>query len=478
MAERTVSIVGGGLAGLAAGVSLARRGMRVRIHEISDRVGGCSATTGVDGYTFHDGALFLAMPGLLDAAFARLGLDRESAIPLRRLDAAYEALLPDGSRVTIRGRQARLERSGGRGEATADEEVERLIARWRPVVRLFMDDLMQHPFSAGRLVTRGWRHLPKLRGTVGAELRRAFRDEALQAAMGGVVLYAGVAPDVLPIASIMAIVAFLDEGFFLPDGGMGRIPEALGRELVTLGGEIRLGSAVERIVVEGGRARGLDIAGQGRVASDIVLSTASGMVTLGQLVDPAAVGEGLRRRVQAARLSHRAVGIQLGLSNRIDATSHINAAVPLLPDQKRVFSGTEPGRWLNYMVPTVTDPGLAPAGGSVVEMFCPLGPDAAAPDAREVERMADAATAALSRRHRLDVAVRRVRGPEQFRTGMHLYRGALYGLSPAVSPLDLFPQRTPVRGLYLAGQTTYPGYGVAAATMSGVLAAEQIAAEA
>ncbi len=74
--------------------------------------------------------------------------------------------------------------------------------------------------------------------------------------------------------------------------------------------------------------------------------------------------------------------------------------------------------------------------------------------------------------------MRRVWGPEQFKTELHLFDGALYGLSPAASPLAMFPQRTQIRGLFLAGQTTYPGYGVSAATMSGVLAAEQIAREA
>ena len=478
MTERTVTIVGAGLSGLAAGVALAGRGWNVRIFEANDKTGGCTATTVDQGFTFHDGALFLAMPGLLDAAFARLGMDREGAVPLRGMEAPYAAFLPDGSTVTVSGGRVRLDRGAGRGETPLDGEAERLVARWRPVLRLFVDDLLQRPLSMPRLLTHGWRQLPKLRGAVGAELRRAFRDEAVQSAMGGVVLYAGVAPDALPITSILAIVDFLDEGFFLPVGGMGRIPEALERELAARGGELHLGSIVDRIVVEGGRAVGVEVRGRGRIASDVVLSTASGMATLGGLVDPASVGGALRRKLERARLSHRAVGIQLGLRNRIGATSHINSVIPMLGEQQRAFSEAEADRWLTFMVPTVTAPELAPDGGSTVEMYVPVGSDAAAADPANVERIADQATAVLSQRHRLDVAVRRIRGPEEFRTEMHLVGGALYGLSPAVSPLDLFPQRTPIRRLYLAGQTTYPGYGVSPTTMSGVLAAERIHAEA
>lgn len=82
--------------------------------------------------------------------------------------------------------------------------------------------------------------------------------------------------------------------------------------------------------------------------------------------------------------------------------------------------------------------------------------------------------AALARLHRLDVAVRRVRGPDHFRDQMHLFHGALYGLSPAADPRSQFPHETRIPGLFLAGQTTYPGSGVNPAMLSGVLAAEAV----
>jgi len=57
---------------------------------------------------------------------------------------------------------------------------------------------------------------------------------------------------------------------------------------------------------------------------------------------------------------------------------------------------------------------------------------------------------------------------------LHLYQGAVYGLSPAADPWTLFPHKTPIPGLYLAGQTTFPGFGVANAAMSGIFAAEAL----
>ncbi|HZX76641.1 hypothetical protein [Lysobacter sp.] len=56
-------------------------------------------------------------------------------------------------------------------------------------------------------------------------------------------------------------------------------------------------------------------------------------------------------------------------------------------------------------------------------------------------------------------------------------RGALYGLSPTVPPAQQFPHRAPVHELYLAGQTTCPGFGVATSLFSGIFAAEAAPAQ-
>ena len=87
-ADKTVIIIGGGLAGLTAGALLAKNGVQVQLFEARDKTGGCCATTNVQGYTFNDGALCLILPGVLDHAFSRLGLEREACLPLRKINPA------------------------------------------------------------------------------------------------------------------------------------------------------------------------------------------------------------------------------------------------------------------------------------------------------------------------------------------------------------------------------------------------------
>ena len=68
--------------------------------------------------------------------------------------------------------------------------------------------------------------------------------------------------------------------------------------------------------------------------------------------------------------------------------------------------------------------------------------------------------------------------PQDFAHHRHLYEGALYGMAPGTNPSLYFPHKSPLPGLYLAGQTTFPGFGVPSAMYSGLQAAERLLAEA
>jgi phytoene desaturase len=55
-----------------------------------------------------------------------------------------------------------------------------------------------------------------------------------------------------------------------------------------------------------------------------------------------------------------------------------------------------------------------------------------------------------------------------------LYEGALYGIAPGAAPGQFFPHRTHINGLYLAGKTAFPGYGVPSAMLSGIQASDAL----
>jgi phytoene dehydrogenase-like protein len=472
-----VVVIGGGVSGLAAGGVLARNGFAVKLFEANDKLGGSCATTTLNGYTFNDGAVYLPLAAVLDRAFSRVGLDRPALLPLRKISANLSATLPDGSVVTLdEGLELTVEgRPVDRERLQSD--LRRMMKKWVPVLHLITEEISTRPYSAWRILRKGWRHIHKLRGTAAAELQRLVTDDGVRAAFSGALLHSGLAPQSIPVVTILGLIAMMRDGFHLPEGGMGRIPALLGLALQKRDSEVRLNSKVKKIVVKDGRTCAVEVGGLGRVDAGAVISTVSGMHTFGALLDPEDVPSVMRRKAANARLSHTAVSLQFGLSNRIDARSYLNMGLPMMESQEKVFTQqAHEVDWPIYFVPTVTMPELAPEGGSVIEMFHPVTPGMAIDewDERNKELIADSALKTLGRIHDLDVVVSRVRSPRDFRDSLHLFRGALYGLSPVVGPHEQFPHRTPVPGLFMAGQSTYPGYGVASSAMSGVFAAEAL----
>lgn len=476
-ADRVV-IVGGGLAGLSAGIALLRQGRQVALFEAGSQLGGCCTTTRQEGFTFNNGALYVALPELLDAAFERLGLDRAGLLPLRQITALQTTRVADDSVIRFRpGAQVQAERINGarpHPECHPQRDARRLRERWGPLLDLLTKEILVQPFSLPRLLWKGWRELPKLRGTVADELNRMVADPAVRAAMGSVTLYTGLPPEDTPVMQLIGLVAMLADEFYVPEGGMGRIAHVLGTQFRQLGGEVHLDTPVERILVGPGRATGV-VAGGREVGAAAVVSTASAMATYHTLLDGCDLPP---KRVRTrAPLSQMALSVQLGLRNRVDADSHFMGYVPGM-DRLRELLVPSPGgtQWLCYSVPTVTLPGLAPPGGSVIEAFPAIDQSLPAEEwsPSRAEEVAEDAIAVLSRLHHLDIAVTRVRSPRNFVQDMRLFAGAIYGLSPVADARAMYRHNSPIPGLYLAGQTTYPGYGVAPAMLSGIFAAGRV----
>lgn len=476
---KTVAIIGAGMAGLAAARLLCANGITVQLFEANARVGGCCATTRLGGYMFNDGASYLAMPGMLDHLFDRLGLDRTELLPLRRISSIQTTRSPDGTIITI-GDGPEVAVDGTHGAAAGDRlrtELAHFLAEWESTLRFFADDVLLHPLSMPHLIAKGWRHLVKLRGTVASQLNGSFGSEAARAAFAGTLLYNGVPPDRMPAFALLGLVAMLRDGCFLPEGGMGRIPEVLSDAVRAQSGNIHLNANVRRILVKNGRAHAIEVENEGVVEIDALISSVSAMHTYGSLLSANDAPPRMRRKLQRAALSRKGFVLQLGLSNRIAARDHSNYVLPWMGEQSQLFQPSEDGlRWPIYMVPTATLPELAPPGSSIVEMFPSISQDIAPDDwskARK-EEVAAQAIERLRRDHELDIAVQRILSPREFQNDAHLYAGALYGLSPAAGVPELFQHRSPIRGLYQAGQTTWPGFGVVSAGLSGVFAVEAL----
>lgn len=476
--RNTVIIIGAGVAGLTAGSFLARKGFQVKVLEANPKIGGCCGSTKINGYTFNDGAQYLIYPKLLDLVFSQLGFDRKKILPLRRVATPGTTYLPNGTSVSIGDNFSITVENSELNIPIARRELAYLVKKWTPVDEILTDEeIMLNPFSAWRLLSKAWMHLPKFARTLKGELELNFSDLVFRSAMAAQLLYAGAPLNRLPSVSIVALVNALKDGMALPEGGMEKIPEVLARTLREHGGEILLDARVKNIRIKYGRASGVQTVEQGFVEGGFVISTANAMSTVQYLLDQSDQPKRLVQKAKRTPLSMSAFCVQLGVSNKLDVASHINHITPMMQDlDGYIQPDQDTAEWGYYSIPTLIAPELAPAGGSIIE-HVPVIRQNEPVDTWSDERISKLANASiewLQSRHAMNIVVKRVRSPREFQDQLNLYHGAIYGVSPAKGLIGLFPHKTPIEGLYLAGQTTYPGLGVPTAALSGIHASNAL----
>ena len=484
-------VVGAGLAGLSAAMHLAGAGRQVTVLEAASAPGGSAARValpaqGAGTYHLDTGPTVLTMPDLLADCFAALGESLPDWVTLRPVDPAYQARFADGTSLSVTSdTEAMAERIRAFcGPADADgyrRYVEFVTRLYRLQMRHFIDRNFDSPvdlvgWSLARLVAL--RGFSRLAPTVG----RYFRDERLQRVFSFQSLYAGVSP--ARALAIYAVISYMDlvEGVSYPVGGMNALPTAMEAAARRAGVEFVYDTEVTTTTWSRDRVVGLGSADGRAWTPDAVVMTLDRPAALAVLGRP-------ERRSPTARGGRThyspscvvlAAGVDTCWPGSAHHTMHFGHA------WSEVFEDLDAGRLMrdpSFLVslPSVTDPGLAPAGKSVAYVLFP------APN--------------LDHRQPLNWA--RLRGPYR----EHMLNavqdagypgfGAAIEAETLITPSDwadrglgagtpfaaahTFGQTGPFRSpntlgenVVFAGSSTTPGVGVPMVLISGRLAAERL----
>ena len=298
-------IVGSGAGGLTAAVALARAGQKVLVLEQHYLPGGWCQSFSLEGYRFSPGVHYIGECGP-GGSMRRLweGLGVTADLELCELNPdGYDHLLIEGERFDIpRGQDryfARLcerfphEREGLRRYFDTLQNLHREVLACDTM--LSFPRVLALPFKSPSLLYWGFR-------THGALLDATVHDRRLRAILAAQSGDHGLAPSRVSLPLHASLIAHYQHGAYYPRGGGGRIPMALIKALRRGGGKIRLRCEVSKILVEHGRAVGVELASGERIAARTVISNADPAVTFGKLL-PAEHGRRERRRLARTEYS-------------------------------------------------------------------------------------------------------------------------------------------------------------------------------
>jgi phytoene desaturase len=484
-------VVGAGLGGLAAALRLARAGRRVLVLEKNARAGGKLNLVARDGFCWDTGPSLLTMPWVLRELFAACGQDADAALELVRVEPTCRYFFPDGARFDAWQSLPELAQEIDR---LSPGELPRFFAFLAYAGRIYeatAESFLLRPLDGGlrdmfnpRLMRDSWK-LDAFR-SVDAAAAAFFKSPHLRQVIGRYATYNGSSPYLAPATfNVIPYIEFVEGGWYLR-GGMYGLARALLGLAEELGVELRTESPVAKVLFEGRRAVGVQLAdGEQLRARDVVVN-ADVLYAYRELLGDA---PGQRRAVaRIARLEPSCSGFILMLGVRGSYPQLAHHSIFFSGDYAREFRAIfekgvpAPDPTVYVCATALSDPSHAPPGH--LNLFVLVNAPALGGRVcweREAQGYRDLVVRKLERMglEGLEgrIVCEELWTPEQIAAHYNAERGAIYGLaSNQMLAAFLRPPIRPrgLRGLYFVGGSTHPGGGIPLVLLSGKAVAERI----
>ena len=361
-----VIIIGGGIAGLCAGVYARRCGYEVELFEKNERPGGLATSWRRGDYTFETCLHWLlgSRPdGYLHDRWREVfDIDRLQFV---NSDEFVRLETERGERLSIYANVDRFERELLACAPQDGTEIRRLAAAVRRFARIEIPDPnepWQHNLRAALrslpdlAALRRWAHISSM------EYGLRFSHPLLRQFFGS-----GSVARLSAIALVFSLAWMSTRNAGYAVGGSQAIIQSIADNFVRLGGRLRLGSEVQSIMVERGAAVGVRLAAGRTELADWVVSAADGRGTIYDLLGGRYVDETVRDNYDRLQPFPSYLQVSLGVAR--DLSSHPGFLTRVL-DQPLVVDPQTNLQQLSIRM-FHFDPSLAPAGKTAVTCVLP-----------------------------------------------------------------------------------------------------------
>ena len=473
-----VVVVGAGFGGLASAIRLQARGFRVTLVDKRDQPGGRAYVYRDAGFSFDGGPTVITAPFVLDELFALAGVDMAERLKLVPVDPFYRIGFHDGRSFDYTGDPDRMATEIERFNPADVDGYRKFVEASEAIFKVGFEQLSDVPFLRWGDMARIVPKMIKLRShlSVFSLVKKFVQDPAIRTVLSFHPLLVGGNP--FSTTSIYALIAFLERkwGVWFALGGTGAIVDALTKVFVDLGGELRLSTQVDQIVVEqrGKRPKvtGVRLVGGATLAADLVVCNADAPTVYKHMIDGQYRRKNTDRRIDKLAYSMGLVVVYFGTKKTYPDQAHHTILLgpryeELLDDifDKKVLAEDFS---LYLHAPTRTDPSLAPPG---CENFYVLSPvphlDSGTDWAVEEPRYVDKIFASLEQRGlpglRDNLVTSRTISPRHFKDELLSERGAAFSIQPTLGQSAYFRfhnRSEDIDDLYFCGAGTHPGAGL------------------
>lgn len=488
--NKSVIVIGGGLGGLSAAISLTQQGYEVSLYEKNGHIGGKVNRLEQDGFGFDLGPSILTMPHIFNKLFQGSGKEMEDYVPIKRLDLEWRSFFPDGTVLDLYQDLQKMERENPSLSHKDMKEYQALLNYaeriYHTTEKSYLKEGFESPFESvmqtGLFSTLlGF----DLMSTMYDGISKRISNPHLRTMLSYYVKYVGSSPYSAPAVLNMMIYMQHAQGCWYVEGGTHKLAEGLTQLAEEIGVNIHIGQGVVRAHTLNGQVTAIELE-DGRLRSaDYFVSNMEVIPFYQKLVDVDKTF--VDNLVQKYEPASSGFVLHLGVSKEYPALGHHNFffSENLHEQMDKIFEQHElPDDPTIYLVNVnKTDPTQAPAGHENIKIL-PHIPyiqddpftedDYAAFEERVLDKLERMGMDGL----RDHIVTRNVWTPHDIERMYGSDRGAIYGTVSDKKQNGGFKHKKQSElydNLYFVGGTVNPGSGMPMVTLSGQQVSDKIA---
>ncbi|MDX6447498.1 MAG: hypothetical protein QOH71_4572 [Blastocatellia bacterium] len=507
-----VIVIGGGHNGLVNAAYLARAGKRVLVLERRHVLGGAAVTEEIfPGFKYSVCSYVVSL--LRPEIIRELDLPRHG-LEILPLDGTFTPM-PNGDhlwRVNDHAKTRREIARHSRLDAEAYDEYGKAMIEMAHFVKPIMNMTPPDPASLnpkGLLELLGMgRRFQKLSAddkynqvqlmTMSAVdfLDQWFETDVLKATMsasGIIGTFLGVRSPGTAYVLLHHYMGEIDGAFRswgLSRGGTGAISNAIGDAAREFGAEIRTEAPISRIILKNGQAKGVVLENGDEIYAEVISSSVDPRLTFMKMVGPEHLPTDFVDDIKRYKFRGSSGKVNMALDALPDFKCmpgpgpHLRGAVSISPSveyMERAYDDAKYGRYsrrpyIDMVIPTLTDPSLAPPGKHVMSCFVQYAPynlkEGTWDEQREAFGDTVIETIAEHAPNIKDIILhRQVLTPLDIERDFGLSEGNIFQGELTLEQLFFLrpapgwaQYRSPIRNLYMCGSATHPGGGIMGAS--------------
>jgi len=492
MSSHRVTVIGAGLGGISAAISLKAAGYDVEVFEKNGQIGGKLNVMEKDGFTFDLGPSIFTLPQFFQDLFERAGKKMEDYVQLDAVTPHWRNLFENKPTIDLYQEEDLMRRE--LDKLPGDPE-----AHWREFKAFLTYGREQYDIVNDGYFDKGldnlWEFISyyklKLLGgkidyknSMSESIHQRLSDPQLRMIFEYFIKYVGSsAMDSPGYMNLMPMIQF-DYGLWYVRGGMYNLAKGLGKLMEEMGIPIHLNADVEAIEKSGKRVTGIRMTDGTVHASDIIVSNMEVIPAYKKLLNEPI---SFTRKLEKFAPACSGIVLHIGTNKPFPQLAHHNFFYS--EDQHKHFDTVFHKKQLPqdptlYVVaPTRTDPSKAPEGCDNIKILPHIPPleegsditheDYVALKDRCIDKMERCGLTGL----RESIVVEDLLTPVDIERMYRSNRGSIYGVvtdwklnygfkAPKTS--------TRYKNLYFTGGSTNPGGGMPMVVLSGQQCADRI----